>query len=254
MTPVGRPLGTFAIVGAQKSGTTALGSFLAAHPGVCMAEPIETHFFDRSRYFRGTAPRYAAYDASVFPHYRGEPAAGWSTPSIMFVPGAVERLAAYNPAMRLVAVLRHPVERAYSHYRMQVAKGTEPLAFRAALGCEARRLAAGTDFGEPGTLYSYASRGLYGPQIRRLLSVFGPDQVLFLDTSRLRDQHAATLAAVYRFLGLPDPESVPPARLVHVGPAGSMDSAERAALLSFYTRTVAEVEELLGWNLPAWRR
>jgi Sulfotransferase domain len=246
-------LGTFAIVGAQKGGTTALSSFLAAHPDICMAEPRETHFFDRSCYFGTGVPPYAAYERAVYPHYQGEAAVGWSTPSIMFVPDGIERLARYNPALRLIALLRHPAERAFSHYRMQVTSGLEQLAFPAALDREAERLAAGTDFGEPGILYSYASRGLYGPQIRRLLHVFGRDQVLFLTAQALRDQHRKTLAAAYHFLKVPLPEVFPPERLLHVGQRSSMQGSERAALVRFYQRTAAEVEELLGWDLAAWR-
>ena len=245
--------GTFAIVGAQKCGTTALSTFLAAHPDVCMASPAETHFFDRSRYFTGGEPPYDEFHRAVFGHYRGEPAVGWSTPSIMFASQTVERLAAYNPALRVIVLLRHPVERAYSHYRMQVRAGLEPLTFRRALENEPARVAAGTDFGQPGLLYSYASRGFYGPQIRRLLRHFERDQILFLDAEKLLSAHQRTLSSVYGFLGVGDPPVFPEPRRVHAGQDGSMSDDERAGLLRVYATTVTEVTDLVGWDLTRWR-
>lgn len=250
--------GTFAIVGAQKCGTTALSTFLAAHPDVCMASPAETHFFDRSRYFTGEPPHgqppYGEFHRAVFGHYRGEPAVGWSTPSIMFAGQTVERLAAYNPALRVIALLRHPAERAHSHYRMQVRAGLEPLTFRRALEQEPARLAAGTDFGQPGLLYSYASRGFYGPQISRLLRHFARDQVLFVDSAQLLAEHQRTLARVYGFLGVSDPPRFPEPERVHAGRDGALSDDERALLLRVYADTVAEVEELAGWDLTGWRQ
>lgn len=246
--------GTFAIVGAQKCGTTALTAFLASHPDICMAEPAETHFFDRSCYFGDGEPPYAKFHQTVFRHYHGEPAAGWSTPSIMFVRAAVERLARYNPELKVIALLRHPVERAFSHYRMQAASGLEPLAFRAALEREPARLEAGLDFGQPGLLFSYLARGLYGPQITRLLDVFGPSQVLFVDSARLATRHHATLATVYDFLHVPRPPVFPDSERLRVGPAASMTATERTALLRLYERTAGEVQDILGWSLPEWRQ
>jgi hypothetical protein len=246
--------GTFAIVGAQKCGTTALSAFLGSHPDICVAEPAETHFFDRSRYFGDGKPPYGKFHQTVFRHYDGEPAVGWSTPSIMFVRAAAERLVRYNPELKVIALLRHPVERAFSHYRMQAANGLEPLGFRAALEKESARLPAGLDFGQPGLLFSYVARGLYGPQITRLLDVFGPSQVLFIDSARLAAQHHATLAAVYDFLRVPRPPAFPEKERFHVGPAAQMTAAERTSLLRLYERTVDEVQDILGWTLPEWRQ
>ena len=245
---------TFAVVGAQKCGTTALTTFLAAHPDICVASPAETHFFDRARYFTGGEPPYAEFHRAVFGHYRGEPASGWSTPSLMFADQAVQRLAAYNLALRVIVLLRHPAERAFSHYRMQVSAGLEPLTFRDALQRESARVAGGTDFGQPGLLYSYASRGCYGPQLRRLLRHFPRGQVLFVDTDRLLTAHQRTLSSVYGFLGVGDPAQFPEPRRVHAGPSGTMGDAERAALLSLYAPTVREVEDLTGWDLAGWRQ
>jgi hypothetical protein len=246
--------GTFVIVGAQKCGTTALSTFLAEHPEICVAKPAEPHFFDRSILFQTSQPPYGEFHQAVFQHYGGEPAAGWSTPSIMFTEEAVERLAAYNPGLKLIVLLRHPVERAYSHYLMQREAGLEQLTFRRALECEPARLAGGTDFMQPGLRYSYRSRGLYGPQISRLLRYFGRDQILFLEAEKLQSSHQATLSLVHSFLGVGDPPDLPVPRRIHVGTGGTMDEEDRAGLLTSFEDTVAQVEDLLGWSLPGWRK
>jgi hypothetical protein len=246
--------GTFVIVGAQKCGTTALSTFMSEHPEICVTKPAETHFFDRSIFFRNGEPPYDEFHRTVFKHYQGERAAGWSTPSLMFAEGTIERLAAYNPGLKLIVLLRHPAERAYSHYLMQRQAGLEQLTFRRALECEPARLEGGTDFMQSGLRYSYASRGLYGRQLGRLLRYFAREQILFLEMEKLQSSHQATLSAVYSFLGVGDPPVVPAARRIHAGTGGTMDEEDRARLLSFFQDTVTEVEDLLGWSLPAWRK
>lgn len=245
--------GTFVIVGAQKCGTTALSTFLAEHPGICMAKPLETHFFDRSVFFRTGEPPYDEFHRTVFGHYQDERAAGWSTPAIMFADGAVERLAAYNPGLKLIALMRHPVERAYSHYLMQRQAGLEQLTFGRALELEPERVAGGTDFMQPGLRYSYASRGLYGPQLARLLRYFDREQILFLRAEELQSSHHAALSLTYRFLGVDDPPEFPEPRRIHVGTGEPMNDEDRAGLLSFFADTVTEVENITGWSLPEWR-
>jgi hypothetical protein len=215
---------------------------------------METHFFDRSCYFHpGPAP-YPAFDRTVFAHDRGQTVAGWSTPSALWAPEVLERLAAYNHDLRVIALLRHPAERAFSHYRMQVAAGRERLPFHQALALEPERLASGRDFGEPGAEFSYLSRGAYGGQIERLLTVFPASQVLFIESSALAAHHDRTVSAVFDFLGVGPPPRPVPAQRVRVGPPWSLDPPSRKALLRFYRDTVSRVEDLLRWNLPGWRR
>jgi hypothetical protein len=245
--------GTFAIVGAQKCGTTALSTFLEEHPGICMAKPLEPHFFDRSLFFRTGEPPYEEFHSKVFGHFQGEPAAGWSTPAIMFADGAVERLARYNPGLKLIVLMRHPAERAYSHYLMQKKAGLEQLTFARALELEPERIAGGADFMQPGLRYSYASRGLYGPQLTRILRHFGREQILFLRAEALQSSHRDTLSLVYSFLGVEAPSKFPEPRRIHVGTGGTMNKEDRARLLSFFAETVTEVETVTGWSLPDWR-
>ncbi len=115
MTEPRRP--GFLILGSPKCGTTALARLLDAHPDVAMSTPKEPHFFD-AHYERG------------FEHYATWPAhgiAGEATPSYLLVPYVAERIKADLPDAKLIAILRHPVERAFSSWWMFHARGMEPL-------------------------------------------------------------------------------------------------------------------------------
>jgi hypothetical protein len=189
----------FFICGVQKGGTTALDSFLREHPAVEMARVKEVHFFDNES-LDWAVPDYAqlhaAFDASAAARRRGE-----ATPIYSYWPNAPERLRAYNPSAKLILMLRHPVLRALSHWRMETTRGWETLPFSEAVRPAARervRLAPGGVH----RVFSYVERGFYAAQIERMLGLFPANQVLILRTDALWGDPAATLARVQDFLGV----------------------------------------------------
>src|SRR4051812_42429120 len=102
----------FLIVGAAKAGTTSLAAYLAEHPDVFMARRKELHFFGREKEYRRGWEWYCS-------HFEGAGdarAVGEATPDYMWRERAVERIAQDLPKARIIATLRHPVDRAYSHY------------------------------------------------------------------------------------------------------------------------------------------
>lgn len=111
------PLPTFLVCGAQKAGTTALYDALQAHPDVCMSRPKETEFFNW-RYRRGWD-----WFRSHFDHYRGETAIGEASTRTMPTPEAPERIAERLPDVKLIFVLRNPIDRAHSAFWYYVSKG-----------------------------------------------------------------------------------------------------------------------------------
>ncbi|MDB5443499.1 MAG: Sulfotransferase [Phenylobacterium sp.] len=249
------PRVTFVIAGVQKAGTTALFDYLAEMGDVALPRLKETHFFDDET--RDWArPDYGDYHA-LFDDPAGRPC-GEATPIYLYWPNSLERICAYNPAMRVVVLLRDPVERAWSHWRMEYARGAETRPFAWCIRQGRMRLfEAGPRSGPPNAPgnapwgvhreFSYVERGFYGEQLERLLGLFPRDQVLVLRAEALRDDPAATLAAVRRFLRLP-PAKAPAARAVHVGREmdyGSKLTAEDAAFLKgLYGRDQARLAEL----------
>src|SRR6266480_7948081 len=131
-----RPLPDFLILGAQKAGTTALYAYLRQHPEITGPSWKEVSFFDR-HYARGEAWYRGNFPNSL--RARGK-LVGEASPSYLFHPLAPERVAGLVPEAKLIALVRNPVDRAYSHYQHEVALGREPLSFEDAVAAEYERL------------------------------------------------------------------------------------------------------------------
>ena len=178
----------FLIIGGQRCGTTSLYRYLADHPSVRPAIGKELQYFslhhDRGeRWYRGHFPRrpdaVRSFEAS--PYY-------------LFDPAVPARVAATLPAARFVALVRDPVERAWSHYLHSRRYGIEPLSFADALDAEPERLASGGR-----REYSYQARGFYAEQLERWYAAIDPARILVVRTERLNTDYPAILD----FLGLP---------------------------------------------------
>lgn len=191
----------FLIIGAQKAGTTALYSYLIQHPQI--AEPIfkEAHFFDWDvNYEQGTHKYYANF---LLPYQvkRGQKLFE-ATPDYLFFPWCAERIFRFDPSLRLIVVLRDPIERAYSAWNMHHFKFKDhkkyywlydPRTFESAIEEEIR--------GIPQDLNkSYLARGLYLEQIQRYLTYFSKEQILILESNNLERDPESSLEKVARFL------------------------------------------------------
>lgn len=207
-----RPHVNFLIAGAQKGGTTALFDYLGDYPDVALSNEKELHFFDDEAQ-AWPAPDYDAYHAH-FPAPDGRPC-GEATPIYGYWPDSLERIAAYNPAMRLILVLRDPVQRAWSGWRMEYARGVETEPFAWCIRQGRQRLFGAEPWGHHRE-FSYVERGFYGEQVERLLGLFPREQLLVLTSDGLQGDPTAALGAVRGFLGLP-PAPAPAPRQVHVG-------------------------------------
>jgi hypothetical protein len=160
---------------------------------------------------------------------------------------------AYNPEIRIIVILRDPVERAYSHYCMSVVRGLESLSFGQALRREGARL-AWSDNPAPRDAFlreaSYVSRGLYADQIENLLRWFAWDRTLILRNEELPWEHEATLRRVHAFLGL---APCAPPRQVGAQEKTSIPPSERAFLSALSEPEISRLEALLQWDLSHWR-
>jgi hypothetical protein len=235
----------FLIAGVQKGGTTALFDYLAEEPGLALSAVKETHFFDdEARDW--AAPDYGAYHAQFGP-FDGRPR-GEATPIYTYWPGSLERIAAYNPAMKLIVVLRDPVERAWSHWRMEYARGAETRPFAWCIREGRQRLFDADPWGFDRE-FSYVERGYYGEQMERLFGLFPRDQVLVLRSDDLRRDPGPALAAVRALLGLP-PGAAPAPRDAHVGRemdyGGELTAEDSEWLRRIYARDQARLEALTG--------
>lgn len=196
----------FVVGGMQKGGTTALARFLGQHPGVRLPRDKEAHVFDAPDFDEGwTAEQVDEHYRAHFDSAPGDFLFGDATPIYALHPALVRRIAAYNPAMRWILILRHPAERALSHYHMERARGNETWPLWPALLLESWRLRGHRDdFSEDSPLrrHSYRARGDYARQLDAIHAHFPPDQVLVLLNDALAQRPAETVARAWRFLGL----------------------------------------------------
>ena len=244
-----RPKLGFMIVGAQKCGTSALAHFLSQHPEIGMASPKEVHLFDGPSYSSDWTPeeidkRYA----SRFAHCAGARILGEATPSYMFLPGIGRDLQRYNPDLKLIVLLRDPVERAISHYYMEKGRGRERRPLWFALLREPfrlRRYRNGRVQGSVTLRYSYRTRGLYSLQLRNLYRFFDPDRVLIVRSRELLKRHDAVLRRVFSFLGVSENVRVTP-EIVFKGERGGTTHRTVSWLLRLtYVAEFARLRTLL---------
>jgi hypothetical protein len=240
----------FVVAGTQKGGTSALSRYLDEHIEVCMAKVKEVHFFNKDRYFASDPPDYTAYHAYFAPGPLHK-VLGEATPGYMHWNAAPQRLARYNPAMKLVMLLRDPAQRAYSHWNMQFRQRNDPLPFEEALLREEERAAAAA----PSQLakWAYVSRGLYGRQLRNVWAHIPREQTLVLRSEDLHEHAPETLARIAAFLGIaPFPRTDP--RNVFALPYDEpISDAARAFLRRAFADDIDDLERMLGWDLGAWR-
>lgn len=254
VTPVGlgrRAVVNFFVCGVQKGGTTALDRHLRDHPAIEMARVKEVHFFDDES-VSWNAPDYAPlHGFFAAPHdsrRRGE-----ATPIYTYWPRAMERLRAYNPAAKLIMLLRHPVCRAFSHWRMEASRGAEALPFAEAIRPAARervRLAPAAAH----RVFSYVERGFYAPQVDRLLSLFSRGQVLFLRTDALWGDPSGTLRTVHSFLDVPPGRDAERRYTVPVQSDRSVPLPREDAeyLAALYRDDILTTQSLTGLDLHDW--
>ena len=205
------------------------------------------HFFDHDdRYERGIG-WYLAH----FPLRDEAAVTGEASPQYLFHPGVPQRVRATLPDARFIALLRNPVDRAYSSYRLMVHRRHEPLSFEDALASERERLSR-LDRGRRGPRRrSYAKRGLYLEQLERWLAVFPRERFLILKSEDLNDDPERIVHQTLAFLGLP-PWTPSDFTAHNSGRYPPMDPATRKRLAEYFAphnrRLYAFLGRDLGWE------
>jgi len=249
----------FIVAGAQKSGTTALRYFLKKHPQIALPDRQELHFFDDE----GIFSRPVDYEL-LHRHFRPigrvqswllpvrlGPIAGEVTPSYLYWKPAMERIRNYNPLIKLIILLRNPIDRAFAHWNMQRFKDREPLDFLDALKEEPRRIA------QPLTIesrrFAYVDRGFYSEQLERVFKFFPREQVRIVKFEDFRDRKQETLNGIFEFLGVKPLRGVRDKDRNVVPYERAMTPEERKYLSTIFAVEIAKLEQMLGWDCSDWK-
>lgn len=180
----------FILAGGMRCGSTTLYRLLDAHPDVHMAAPKELHFFDQE-FSRGVdwyRQRFATAGESQV--------CGEATPTYMYDREAVHRMCTTCPGSTYVAILRHPVERAHSHYWMNRALGRETLAFSEALRQEGERVQRGEGWA------CYVGMSCYWGALSRLESLVGREPLVVVVLEEFQQEPHNTWLSLCDQLGI----------------------------------------------------
>lgn len=210
-----RLLPDFIIIGAQRGGTTSLYYYLTSYPGIAQALMKEVHFFD-DHFEEGTSWYQAQFPTRLQRSYveraRGQRfLTGESSPYYLFYPPAPKRIKALIPTVKLIVLLRNPVERAYSHHWLATLEGNETLPFAEAIEREAERTAGEQEKIQCDERYAsfahrhftYLARGIYVDQLQHWMSFFPREQFLILKSEDFYRDTASAFKRTLDFLDVP---------------------------------------------------
>lgn len=255
-----RPTPEFLLIGAQRCGTTSLYKYLAQHPQFRSAtlRTKGVHFFD-TRYekginwYRAHFPT-ALYRAGFRARYGTDLVTGEASPYYLFHPHVPFRIARHLPQVKLIVMLRDPIERTYSQWQHELSRGFEHLTvFEDALDAEADRLAGEVERMEADAAYkshshqhhSYMARSRYADQLEVYRSLFPAEQLLVIRAEDFFADPAVEYARVLEFLGLRD-FTLPNYQKHNGYRRTAMNSATRARLEEHFADSNRRLVEMLG--------
>ncbi|MEG4842140.1 tetratricopeptide repeat protein [Microcoleus sp. B9-D4] len=194
----------FIIIGSPRCGTTSLYKYITSHPQILAAAHKEICFF--SEHFNKGIDWYLShFPPPIEAHHF---LTGEATPTYLTHPLAAERLHGCLPQVKLIVILRNPVDRAFSHYQMLVRRGTEHRSFEKAINSELQLLDGATETCLEDRNHwkdcHYIYKSLYGCSLKQWIKLFPTEQFLILQSEEFYANPAATLKQVFEFLDLPD--------------------------------------------------
>lgn len=258
-----RVLPDFIIIGAQRSGTTSLFNYLCQHPEIYPSFPKEVHYFSNNYdkglgWYRSHFP-LASQKKKIERDGKQKFITGEATPYYLSHPHAPKRAYQIVPNAILIALLRDPVERAYSHYHHEVRMGVEKLSFEDAIDKEEERLGDETtrlmenenyrSFNHQH--YSYLSRGIYLDQIQAWRRYFRPERMLIITSEAFYAKPSHVTNQVTDALGLTG-SFLEDSKKYNSAPYPKMDVRTRERLIEFYrpfnVKLFDYLNKDLGWK------
>ncbi|MFX1501113.1 MAG: sulfotransferase [Promethearchaeota archaeon] len=211
-----RVLPDFIIIGASRSGTTSFYNYLIDHPYIEPAVYKEVRFF--WAYFNRGVNYYKKFFPTVFHkiYHKYVLRKGFLTfetsPYYMYHPHAVKRIYSMLPNVKLIIILRNPIDRAFSQYNGMVSSGYEKLTFEEAIKIEEKRLEGELEKIINNEFYysfnhrqlSYLTSGIYIDQIKKIREFFPKEQILIINSEEFFNNPPKILKEVFKFLNIPD--------------------------------------------------
>lgn len=239
----------FLIIGAMKCGTTSLYRYLIQHPNIIPAKKKEIHFFD-NQYDKGVSWYRSQFPLLLNPKVNF--ITGEASPYYLFHPHAAKRIYETMPQVKLIALLRNPVDRAYSHYKY-LGKIKEP--FKEAIKLEQERIGEERDkmikdetynsrFHQT---YSFLSKGIYVDQLKVFQRYFNKDNILILKSEDFFKDPQSVVNQVFEFLNLPQ-YNIDKFPIYNESNYKSLDNSMQKYLVDYFKPHNQRLYEYLGEN------
>ena len=249
----------FLIIGCQKCGTTSLYEYLIQHPNVVAASKKEIQFFT-SNYDKGYEWYKSHFSRSKDVREKMDVITGEATPYYILHPHSPARVRQMLPDVKLIVMLRDPVERAFSHYKHHVKFKVESLPFDEAIKAESKRLMGELDKMAQDESYdsynlqmfSYLKRGVYIDQLKKWLDYFPKEQFLILQSEKFFNDPSSHFAKTLQFLDLPEYQLMSYEKF-NASPDSSMDKEIRKYLVDYFRPYNEKLYELLGLDF-GWQK
>jgi len=244
----------FIIIGGEKCGTTSLYHYLSQHPAVLSSSTKEVHYFDTNYigdwWYRAHFP--TIFKKKYLKKFNKKVVAGEATPYYIWHPLSAKRIFQDFPKIKLIAILRNPIDRAYSQYNDNKRKGIENLSFEEALKNENERIKGEKEkiIKNPSYnsiaywAYSYLSKGVYVNQLNHWFQFFPKNQILILDNSQLEKNPHKVLQEIFSFLNISDFD-IPLKDKKNVGLYDEMKKETRKFLNEYFFIHNQKLEKLL---------
>ena len=261
VTAPARMTPSFLIIGAQRCGTTSLFRVLSEHPDLVrptMSKGIA--YFDMN-YPKGERWYRAHFPVAALARWRagGRPQTFESSGYYSVHPLAAGRIARDLPDVKVVLMVRNPVDRAYSAHRHESSRGFEDVPFERALELEPTRIAGEAERMVADPTYesfehrhhAYLTRSRYAEQVQRFVDALGPDRVRVVDADRFFADPQPELTALFAWLGL-RPWPVEHVDVWNARPGSPLDAELEERLMRYFEEPDRRLAELMG-RLPSWR-
>lgn len=257
LTAKKRILPSFIIIGAQRCGTTSLYDYLSHHPQI-IPSPVKELF-----YFDDYYTRPIEWYKSFFPTKKEQEKlerdlvasviTGEASPSYFFHPYAAKRIKETLPDVKLILVLRDPIERAYSHYNHIKRLNREPLSFEEAIEKEEQRITpdieklAKDEFykADQRRDYSYLTRGYYAKQLKEWFKHFPKEQLLIVQSEEFYKNTPRVYNEIVEYLGL-NSYTLPTFEAKNALKYAKMAPETKEKLKAYFAPKNEELYELLG--------
>lgn len=190
-------LPNFLIIGTPKAGTTAIYHYLNQHPEIYFSPEKEPHFFS---FIGEQKPHWgvktlAEYE-KLFKAVTTEKAIGEASTWYLYSQSAAKQIRKYLPNVKLIIILRNPIERAYSSWAFRVQCGWESIIdFEQALQAEENRISNNYEWD-----FHYLKTGFYYHQIQRYFNLFSKEQIFICTYDELKDDSPSLIQDIFNFL------------------------------------------------------